>query len=539
MSQLPINYLNVLSLLKEKIRQVKVKAALQLNTQHLIAYWEIGNFIAQQEKQEGWGAKIVEQLSLDLKMEFEDLKKGLSPRNLRYMRDFALAYPNFLILQQAVAKLENSENEEIVDLQQVVAKLPWGHHIVILTKCKTPELRAFYVKQCFVNNWSRNVLSIQIENSLHNRIGNTLNNFKQSLPEQDSDLVNATFKNPYLFDFLSMGEKMHERDLEKALINNLKKFMLELGKGFAYVGNQFNLNVGGDDYFLDLLFYNTHLHCYVVFELKLGEFKPEFAGKLNFYINTIDAQIKKDNDAPTIGILLCKTPNETVIKYALQNVSAPMGIADYQLSDALPNQLKGEIPTIEELEIELDESYEELKTPTRKRLDALKEKIAGMKRSELKQTANIEILRQIFDDSLMPLFENILSKMEDFKDMFLSVKYYWSGHNNIEDISRLAETWKDVSFLTQTADLNFSYSLLGFKKAGTEAFNVNIDLAYRRELYSYGFKVTNHENNKFFLKKTYDEQLTNEDIEVITDVIYNKVLDSIEYAINNIELNNI
>ncbi len=539
MSQLPSNYLNVLSLLKEKIRQVRVKAALQLNTQHLIAYWEIGNFIAQQEKQEGWGAKIVEQLSLDLKMEFEDLKKGLSPRNLRYMRDFALAYPNFLILQQAVAKLENSENEEIVDLQQVVAKLPWGHHIVILTKCKTPELRAFYVKQCFENNWSRNVLSIQIENSLHNRIGNTLNNFKQSLPEQDSDLINATFKNPYLFDFLSMGEKMHERDLEKALINNLKKFMLELGKGFAYVGNQFNLNVGGDDYFLDLLFYNTHLHCYVVFELKLGEFKPEFAGKLNFYINTIDAQIKKDNDAPTIGILLCKTPNETVIKYALQNVSAPMGIADYQLSDALPNQLKGEIPTIEELEIELDESYEELKTPTQKRLDALKEKIAGMKRSELKQAANIEILRQIFDDSLIPLFENILSKMEDFRDMFLSVKYYWSGQNNIEDISRLAETWKDVSFLSQTVDLNFSYSLLGFKKAGTEAFNVNIDLIFRRDIYSYAFKVVNHGNNTFFLKKTYDEQLTTEDIEVITEIIYNKVLDNIENAINNIELNNI
>jgi len=314
---LPPNYNQIIVTLKEKIRNARLKAILTVNSQLLDIYREIGKVIAEQEKAEGWGAKTVERLSVDLKTEFEDMK-GLSPRNLRYMRDFYLAYPVPDILHQTVAKIKNPEKEPSAILQQAVAKLPWGHHIVILTKAKTFEERSFYIQKCIENSWSRNILSLQIESDLYKRTGTSINNFSSILPALQSDLAVATFKNPYLFDFLAMGEKMQERELERALIAHLKKFMLELGKGFAYVGNQYNLNVEDDDFFLDLLFFNTNLHCYVIFELKIGEFEPEFAGKLNFYINTIDAEIKGEEDKPTIGVLLCKTPNETVVMAKLQ-----------------------------------------------------------------------------------------------------------------------------------------------------------------------------------------------------------------------------
>lgn len=367
-------YQQILNGLKEKIRQARFKAALTANAQLLAIYWEVGKTIMQQENEEGWGAKTIERLSADLRAEFEDMK-GLSVRNLRYMREFAKAYPDFSILQPSLAKLPKvkkakSESDFLqVPLAQLpsneilqasLAKITWYHHITLLDKVKNMEERIFYITKTIENGWSRNMMSLQIENKLFERQGKAISNFENTLPAADSDLAQETFKSPYVFDFLTLNEEAKERDIERALIQHLKKFMLELGRGFSYVGNQFNIVVEDDDYFLDLLFYNIHLKCYVVFELKIGDFKPEFAGKLNFYTNTVNEEIKGKDDKPTIGILLCKTPNKTVVKYSLQGIKTPIGVSDYQLANALPKQLKGEMPTIEELEKEIEGEYTEL-----------------------------------------------------------------------------------------------------------------------------------------------------------------------------------
>ncbi|GAA4786097.1 PDDEXK nuclease domain-containing protein [Olivibacter ginsenosidimutans] len=353
-------YIQFLGELKKKIRQAQQRAALSVNTEMLILYWSMGNDISNKIKEAGWGAKIVNQISKDLKTEFPEMN-GFSPRNLRYMRSFAEAYPEFLqadlaksdetILQPAAAKLENTEIQQNSFLQPVVAKIPWTHHTIILDKVKSAKYRLFYIHKTAENGWSKSVLSFQIESKLHERQGEAITNFDTTLPKSQSDLAKQTLKSPYIFDFLGIGEDVQERELEKALIQHIRKVMLELGKGFAYVGNQYHLQVDNEDFYLDLLFYNFHLHCFVVFELKIGDFKPEYAGKLNFYVNAIDEQIKSKHDNQTIGVLLCKTPNETVIKYSLKGINSPLGVADYQL----PKKLKSDMPTIEELESAIKE----------------------------------------------------------------------------------------------------------------------------------------------------------------------------------------
>ena len=297
--------------------------------------------------------------------------KGLSVRNLKYMRAFADAYPDFLIAQPLVAQLPKTKKTKtelaIVQgalaqleskafnpfVQATLAQIPWYHHITLLDKVKDKQTRLFYIQQTIKNGWSRDIMLHQIDTGLHKRIGLSINNFENNLPAIDSDLAKETFKSSYVFDFLTLSEEAKEKDVERALMQHLKKFMLELGRGFAYVGNQFNLVVEDDDYFLDLLFYNINLKCYVVFELKVGDFKPEFTGKLNFYTNTVNEEIKNKDDKPTIGILLCKTPNKTVVKYSLQGIKSPIGVSNYQFTNALPKQLKGEMPTIKELENEI------------------------------------------------------------------------------------------------------------------------------------------------------------------------------------------
>lgn len=544
-------YIITLNQLKEKIRQARTRASFIVNTELLRLYWDMGNTILSQQRQQGWGAKTIDILSKDLKAEFPDFK-GLSVRNLTYMKNFAEAYPAFgqaavtpaqpldlhslEILQQAAAKLENPSP---AIMQQLAAQIPWGHHLLILDKLKSDELRFFYMAKCIENGWSRNVLSAQIESELHKRSGKTISNFQHTLPATHSDLAQQTFKNPYVFDFLAMGEAIKERDLEQALIQHLKQFMLELGKGFAYVGNQKNLVVDGDDFFLDLLFYNYHLHCFVVFELKIGEFKPEFAGKLNFYTNTINAQLKGKDDTPTIGVLLCKTPNETVIKYSLQGIDTPIGVSDYTLANALPKQLNTEMPTVEELEAEIDREYEELKTPARKRFESLKEKLAALKKEEIKLTATTPVLFEIFDKGLMPLFQSLIRKMEDFKEMFVTNSYDWNGKDkSITDINELAASWKDESFLRSRMEFHFSYRLHGLKKAGTESFDTGFQLNYRIDIYWYGFILVNHNEQQPFVKKLYHEQLSKEDIEFITNTAYNSVLDNIEWQIERFKRTN-
>jgi predicted nuclease of restriction endonuclease-like (RecB) superfamily len=245
----------------------------------------------------------------------------------------------------------------------MMAQLTWAHHVVLLTKLKNNEYRNFYMQKAVQNGWSSRILALQIETGLHLRAGKAISNFKDTLPAPQSDLAGESFKNPYLFGFLDMAGKMQERELEKAFIANLKKFMLELGKGFAYVGNQFALNIGADDYFLDLLFFNYHLNCFVIFEIKMDAFKPEYAGKLNFYINIVDDKVKTDAHNPSIGILLCNTPDKTVVEYALRGLSNPLGVADYQLSKALPKRLKNDLPTVEELQEQMEIGFKKLQPP--------------------------------------------------------------------------------------------------------------------------------------------------------------------------------
>lgn len=535
MNNLDNRYLSILTGLKEKIRSSRLRTLLSANAQMLVLYWEIGNTIAAQEDDEGWGAKTIERLSIDLKTEFTD-SKGFSTRNLRYMRDFAVSYPDFSILQHDAAKLKGAYNEAIVLMLQAVAQLPWGHHIVILTKVKVQEARGFYVQKAIENNWNRQILSEQIEGKLLERSGAALNNFALTLPERYSDLANETFKNPYLFDFLAMDERMQERDLEKALIAHLKNFMLELGKGFSYVGNQYQLKIAGDDFFLDLLFYNIPLRCFVLFELKIGEFKPEFAGKLNFYVNAVDAEIKTAEHQPTIGILLCKTPNETVVKYALQGIHTPMGVAEYELADALPGELKGGFPTIEELEKEIDEEYEELKSPTQKRFEALKERMGQLKDEEIKHAATTEILFNIINNGLQPLFKSLIEEMHKFQELFYSGIYNWEGPAGtpaVRDIDQFVVVWKSEELLRGHSSLSFYYNMDGFLKAGTKPFGVYFSLNFFYQTYYYGLTLNRDEPP--VIKKLYHENITREDIDKIIDIVSNYLMSQIESGIMNLD----
>ncbi len=312
----------------------QLKAAVKVNQELLELYWHLGAQIVVRQESSSWGEKLLEQLSSDLMVSFPDMK-GFSVRNLKYMRQWYLFYGGGAIGQQAVAQL---------------VQIPWGHNIQIITKCKSIEEAHYYLTSTLEHGWSRNVLVHQIESQLWQRSGKGLHNFQHTLPAIQSDLAAQTLKDPYVFGFLNLSQTHTERELEEGLVNHITQFLLELGAGFAYMGRQYPITVGERDFYIDLLFYHTRLHCYVVIELKLGEFEPEHAGKLNFYIKAIDEQLCKKADAPTIGILLCKTKDKVVAEYALSDINKPMGISEYQLTHALPVELQDNLPSVEALE---------------------------------------------------------------------------------------------------------------------------------------------------------------------------------------------
>lgn len=336
MDRLSTEYQELLISLKQRIRTSQIRAALAVNQELILLYWQIGQEILLRQSQQGWGAKVIDRLSQDLRQEFPELR-GLSRTNLLYMRAFAEAY----------------SEEQIV--QQVVGQIPWGHNLMILDKVKDLTARRWYAQQVTTNGWSRNILAIQIESQLYQRQGQAVTNFEATLPPARSDLVRATLKDPYVFDFLSLGTEAQERELENALVQHIEKFLLELGAGFAFVGKQFPLEVGGQDFQLDLLFYHLKLRCYVVIELKVDEFKPEYAGKLNFYLSAVDDLLRHPHDEPTIGILLCRSKNGVVAEYALRDINKPMGVAEWTeaLTKSLPDPLQSELPSTAELEAEL------------------------------------------------------------------------------------------------------------------------------------------------------------------------------------------
>lgn len=347
-------YISWVEELKKKIQASQIKAAIKVNIELLNLYWQLGEEITLKQQKSNWGDAIIDQLSKDLTAAFSGMK-GFSRANLFFIRKWFSFYQPLSEVSQPVRHLPKNvpQGDYFKFVSQLVRQIPWGHNREIITKCKDIEEAVFYVQQTITNNWSRAILVAQIETKLYNRKGKAIHNFEATLPQPMADLAKETFKNPYVFDFLTIGQEAHERDLEQALTIQIQKFLLELGQGFAYMSKQFPLYVGNSDFFLDLLFYHTRLRCYVVVELKVTEFQPEFAGKLNFYLNVIDDQLRHTSDQPSIGILLCKTPNKVVVEYALKNVNSPLGVAEYQLTEAIPDDLKGELPSIEDLEKEL------------------------------------------------------------------------------------------------------------------------------------------------------------------------------------------
>lgn len=344
---LDVNYSIWLSEVKTRLRSVQGKAALAVNSLLIEFYWDLGKSIA--EKENVWGSKLVEQVAKDLQAEFPEMK-GLSVRNVKYTRQFYQFY-QASIGQQAVAQL-NKKSDELT-VQQAVAQIPWGHNILIFTKSKSVEEANFYIAATLENSWSREVLALQLKSQLYQRQGKAVSNFTITLPEPLSDLVQQTLKDPYVFDFLTLSKPFHEKDIERQLVAHITKFLLELGKGFAFIGRQYHLTVGDTDYYLDLLFYHTKLKCYVVIELKNTKFIPEYAGKLNFYLSAVDSLVKQDDDKPTIGILMCRDKNNIETEFALRDINKPMGVSEFQLTEILPENLKSSLPSIEEIENEL------------------------------------------------------------------------------------------------------------------------------------------------------------------------------------------
>ena len=362
-------YKKWLTELKTKVRTAQLKAAVRVNTELITLYWEMGADIVSKQSETKWGDRFLQQLSKDLAEEFPEMK-GFSERNLKYIRQWYSFYASNTnaIGQQPVAQITKqlvsqsptvSNSQQTVDLigQQVVSlitQIPWGHNIAIIAKCKNIEDAFFYIQNTIEHGWSRSVLIHQIESRLFKREGSSVNNFTLTLPSPQSDLAKQTIKDPYVFDFLSMTKDYNERELESGLVDHLTHFLLELGAGFAYLGRQIQINVGEKEFFIDLLFYHVRLHCYVVVELKTGDFEPEFAGKLNFYIKAVDMKFRKEGDLPTIGILLCKKKDKLVAEYALSDIHKPIGVSEYRLTQSLPDNLKPSLPSIEEIEREFD-----------------------------------------------------------------------------------------------------------------------------------------------------------------------------------------
>ena len=332
---IPEDYNNFLLDLKERIRNAQVRAALSINRELVLLYWQIGQDILNRQQQQGWGAKVIETLAADLRKAFPEMK-GFSSRNLKYMRSLAEIYPDFEFVQQ------------------VVAQIPWGHNIRILDSVKDGVEREWYIRQTIEQGWSRNVLVHQIESGLYWRQGKADTNFSRTLPSPQSELAQQLFKDPYNFEFLSLEKEAQERDLEKALIERIRDFLLELGVGFAFVGSQYHLEVEGEDFYLDLLFYHLRLRCFVVIDLKVEAFKPEFSGKMSFYVSAVDDLLKHRDDMPTIGMILCKNKKQKIVEYSLRDMNKAIGVSTYQLREALPEKLQDSLPSIEQLEAELE-----------------------------------------------------------------------------------------------------------------------------------------------------------------------------------------
>lgn len=352
-----ILYTSLLQEIKQRIAEAQIRTMFSVNAELIQLYWDIGLIIEQRQQEKGWGAGFIPKLATDIRNELPEIK-GFSKRNIGYMLQFAREYGEPSNAHHRITDVHEQsgqpiEADEQLILQQTVAKLPWGHNILLMERVKDRTTRLWYMQQTIMQGWSRNMLATMIESHLYERQGQSTNNFPVQLPTPQSDLAQQTLKDPYIFDFLTLEEPFHERELETELIRHLEKFLLELGQGFAFVGRQYLVSIGNDDFYIDLLFYHLQLRCFVVIDLKRGKFKPEYAGKINFYCNIIDDHLRHSSDQATIGLILCQEKNAVVAEYALRGMNKPIGVSEYELTRALPNELKSSLPTIEELEAEL------------------------------------------------------------------------------------------------------------------------------------------------------------------------------------------
>jgi predicted nuclease of restriction endonuclease-like (RecB) superfamily len=335
------SYFGLLNNLKQRIRSAQVKAALAVNQEMIALYWHIGREILSRQQAQGWGSKVIDRLAKDLKREFPDVR-GFSRSNLKYMRAFAEAWPDWEFGHQ------------------LGGQIPWRHNCVIIEKVKDREERLWYIHQTIENGWSRNVLVLQIESGLYRRQGGAVTNFERTLPQPQSDLAQSLIKDPYNFDFLTISKDAREQELERGLIEHIRDFLLELGVGFAFMGSQYPLEIDGKDYRLDLLFYHARLHCYIIIDLKMGEFEPAFSGQMNFYVSAVNHTVCSEGDNPTIGIILCKSKSKTTVEFALDTVQNPIGVSTYRVQNDLPPNLQDNLPTPEQLEMELESAIVEL-----------------------------------------------------------------------------------------------------------------------------------------------------------------------------------
>jgi len=340
-SELPEDYAKTLAEIKRRIQQERLRVVLAANSGMVLLYWDIGRMILERQERAGWGAKVIDRLAEDLRETYPEMK-GFSPRNLLSMRGFAEAY---------------SDREKV---KQLVSRLPWGHIIRLLQRIKDPNIRDWYVTQSIENGWSRSILELQIDHRAHERQGKAITNFAATLPPVNSDMAEQAFKDPYLFDFLGTADPRREREVEQALVDHIQHFLLELGSGFAFVGRQVHLEFTSRDYYLDLLFYHLKLRCYVVIELKAVPFDPAFIGQLNVYLSAVDDLLRHPDDQPTIGLLLCRSKDQIVVEYALRDLKKPIGVAGWEtkIVEQLPDDLKGSLPTVEEIEAELSREEE-------------------------------------------------------------------------------------------------------------------------------------------------------------------------------------
>lgn len=360
-----INYAALLAEVKSRIQLGQTRAVVAANVELIRLYWDIGSLLESRQELEGYGTRVIPRLAKDIVNELPEVK-GFSERNLKRMLAFYRAYPSpDEVVPQAVAQLGDTPTEllpqSVAKVPQAVAQptasliwlIPWGHHSVLLEKIKDEDDRRWYMQQTISQGWSRSVLTLMIHSEAHRRQGKLVSNFELRLPSPQSDLAQQSLKDPYIFDFLTLTEPFKERELETGLLEHLQAFLIELGHGFAFVGRQYKVEIGDEDFFIDLLFYHLRLRCFVVIDLKRGKFKPEYAGKMNFYLNVVNDKLRHVADAETIGLILCQDKDSVAAEYALRGVQNPIGVSDYQLTKALPKELQSSLPSIEEIEAEL------------------------------------------------------------------------------------------------------------------------------------------------------------------------------------------